>query len=155
MTDKRFVRKRNKEEAVAGQAQVGDKRARLSASQSALKTTPAPGRKMGRKMGRKEKEDAERELEMEKFRSHYRVATRNLKPRGDDDGSLWTSGRQWKLYDKSDEERREADIEEIVVQERTGPLQVRVVATPELLRHGSRHPQSHPMKQTGPPRCRG
>ena len=30
---------------------------------------------------------------------------------------MWTSGRHWKLYDKSDEERREADIEEIVVQE--------------------------------------
>ena len=39
-----------------------------------------------------------------------------MKPRGDG-GSLWTSGRHWKLYDKSDEERREADIEEIVVQE--------------------------------------
>ena len=73
----RFVRnrgrKRNKEEALAGPAQLGDKRARLAGSQSSLKTTPAAERKMGRK----ESEDAERELEMEKFRSHYRVATRN------------------------------------------------------------------------------
>ena len=66
-------------------------------------------------MGGKEKEDAERELEMEKFRNHYRVATRNMKRRGDG-GRLWTS-QEWKLYDRSDEEKRETDIEEIVVQE--------------------------------------
>ena len=31
---------------------------------------------------------------MEKFRTHYRVATRNMKrPRGDSGGGLWTSGR--------------------------------------------------------------
>ena len=121
MIDRNKNRKRNKSEELQLHSPqtplvTGDKRARLSDNQvSTFKTTPRQGE---RKMGKKEKEDAEREMEMEKFRNHYRVATRNMKKKRDEGGRLWTSGgQQWGPHDQTEEDRAVADIEEIVVQE--------------------------------------
>ena len=54
-----------------------------------------------------QKQEYERELEMERFRNHYLVATKNLNRENEIKDcntltSLWTSGQHQKLYDESD-----------------------------------------------------
>ena len=100
------MKKRNRQEVDSPQFLAGDK-----LQLSTLKPTPRP---QVRKRGQKEKEDAEREMEMEKFRSHYRVTARNIKRRREGERLLGPGG-DWKLSELREEERRKADIEELVL----------------------------------------
>ena len=103
------MKKRNRQEVDSPQFLAGDK-----LQLSTLKPTPRP---QVRKRGQKEKEDAEREMEMEKFRSHYRVTARNIKRRREGERLLGPGGG-WKPSELREEERRKADIEELVLQDR-------------------------------------
>lgn len=84
-------------------------------------------------------EDYEKELEMEKFRNHYRVVAKNRIESGDGKCSrgsgsgLWSSGEEFKLYDASEGEKPKPgfDIEDIVIEEVEGRLgELRKAAKP-------------------------
>ena len=98
--------------------QLSDKRLKIGRTQVSGSEVKPP------RSDRTETKDKGSQKDMEKFQDHYRVATenKNRRPEGSSlksSTSLWTSGRNYRLYDESDFEKKKAVfyIEDIVDQE--------------------------------------